>query len=135
MHWIHILLRSDQSLVKPEKIIWTKFEDRKKLYLTLGSKLLLFLGYWKPFTLLFEDNFQKLLYLDIILSTWQREHYMYSTNYLCHFLEFPQPKVQHYVKMMTFYVHNNFPVVFLLKDGQIHYRELFPDWSLTNILI
>ena len=38
-----------------------------------------FLATGNLFTLLFEENFQKLLYLEILLSTWQRRHYMYNT--------------------------------------------------------
>lgn len=56
---------SEQNLVKPEKILCTKFEGQKQLHLNLVSKLLLFLGCWKPFTLSSEDNVQKLPYLDI----------------------------------------------------------------------
>jgi hypothetical protein len=44
----------------------------EQLHLILDSKLLLFLGNHKPLTLLFEDNFQKLIYLDNSLSATQK---------------------------------------------------------------
>lgn len=40
---------------------------------------------------------------------------MYSANYCCHFLEFHELKFWHKIKRMTFYVNNNFLVIFSSK--------------------